>query len=56
MKVVLACVLDKTRYFALLSCKWQYSQTSRKRPLRWLLKRGGLLGELIPYWVTILLH
>ena len=24
MKVGLAYVLDKTRYFALLSCKWQY--------------------------------
>ena len=24
MKVGLACVLDKTRYFALLSRKWQY--------------------------------
>ena len=36
MKVVhvLACVLDKTRYFALLSCKWQYGQTPPKRPLK----------------------
>ena len=24
MKVGLAYVLEKTRYFALLSCKWQY--------------------------------
>ena len=24
MKVGMACVLDKTRYFALLSRKWQY--------------------------------